>query len=513
MKHLFIGLCLLLISVAACAQAVTDSLYLYKQNFENLQFSKKAVSQLLVAPVERASQVQLKVSGESGGYRLSQVAQRTTLAEFSAEGIASLRKFKVSGYFSYQHRADDSLAWTQQGLPDEDRPYYFASAKAGPYQRDQFYMGGQLSFQLSPKHWFIGTGIDYLYNTATRSVDPRPDVKIFRIMIKPELIYRSNMHTIGVGVSWGTGYEDNGIAYASDSYRENTSDIYKPWITYFVTGYGSAYPQRLNLTINRNQRYKGLNVSYSGSIINWNIKAVAAYLLNEENNKSGLITSLNFDNIANYQADQLDAALLLSHQTNKLSQQVKLHIGLDDGSGFYNRIGATNYYVSHKKYSAEYNVMLNKFKHIVPGFTAGALYQDISRRDLSVYASNRYTWLQPSVGIALYNHINNQNDLSVKVSVLALVPLENNLIAPESTVTEFTKGVVYPDYYFYKSFSGGMMATLNYVSSNLLKGYRTGFGLQTGLNRKLSSPAVLLPAAFAPGTSRLSYALNLNLYF
>lgn len=513
MKNLFIGLCLTGLSLTVYSQTVNDSLYLYKHAFDDLQFSKKAVSQLLALPVTRASKVQLKFGGQAGGYRQAQVAQRNRIAEFSAEGIATLNKFKVSGYFAYCRTTDDSLAWNQQGLPNEDRPYYFASAKAGPYQRDRFDMGAQLGVELFRGRWFIGSGIDYLYNTATRSVDPRPSVKTFRLMLSPELIYKRHKHALGVGITWGTGYEDNGISYTNDAYRANTSEIHKPWITYFSTGYGSAYPQRTNLNINRNQKYKGLKLSYSGNLANWKLRGTASYLFTEENSRAGLITSLAFENIANYQVDRLNAAFLLSCRKTKLYHQVMVNLSSDDGSGYYNRISGKNYYSKHKAYLAEYSLTLNSLKRTSPGFTAGTSYQNISKRDLSVYSNINYAWLQPYAGMALYTRLNKRNDFTAALDFYTLIPLNNELVAPAATVTEFTKGVVFPDYYYYKSLGGGIAATANYVSSSLIQGFRTGIGFRFGYDKKLSAPAVTLPANFIAGSNRSSYALNLNLYF
>jgi len=513
MKNLFVGLRFILLSLTAYSQAVNDSLYLYKQNFEDLQFSKNAVSQLLMLPVIRASMAQLSFAGQTGGYRQAQVAQSSHVTEFSAEGIAKLKRFKVSGYFAYSRTSDDSLAWNQQGLSNQDRPYYFASAKAGPYQRDQFHMGGQLGFELAKNQWYIGSGIDYLYNTATRSVDPRPSVKTFRLMLKPELFYMVPGQAFGLGVIWGTGYEENGISYTKDAYRENTSEIYKPWITYFLTGYGSAYPQRSIININRDQKFKGSYLSYNGNIGVWKLKGIVSYLLSEENNRSGLITSLGFDNIANYQVEKLNAAFLLSYKASKLSHQIKFDLNKDDGTGYYNRIGGKNYYMTHKDYHAEYNVMLDRFERVTPGFTAGITYENIRRRDLSVYSSNDYAWFQPYIGMAIYDHINKLNDISATMDIFTLLPIKNQITAPVATVTEFTKGIVFPDYYYYKSIGGGMTATVNYISSSLLQGFRSGIGFQVGYNHKLSSPPVTLPASFIASTNRLTYGLNLNLYF
>jgi len=513
MKNLIIGLCFLLLSVTAYSQAATDSIYLYQQSYQDLQFSKNAPLQLLAFPVERASKVQLQLQGFNGGYRTAQTAQRTTIADFSAEGIATLNRFKVSGYFSYGRTSEDSLAWNQQGLPGEDRPYYFASAKAGPYLRDQYHMGGQLAYNVYHNKWFIGGGIDYVYNTATRSVDPRPLVRTFSLMLKPELVYKWKQHFVGIGLTWGTGYEDNGISYANSSYQQNTSEQYKDWITYMVTGYGSAYPQRSDLSIIRHQRYKGLNFNYSGSLQNWDIKLMASYLLTEEMNKISLLNSLNSNNISNYQVEGLRAKLLVSKKTAKMRQQIRLDFQSNDGSGYYNRIGAKNYYMNHKTYEACYSLLFSKFKKLSPEFRMGAGYEDLSRRDLSVYASNHYAWVQPYIGGTIYDHVNEGNLLSLAVDAAGFIPVKNKLVAPEATVTEFTKGVVYPDYYYYKSLGATLKGRVNYITSSLVKGYHAGISAQVQFSRKLSSPEVTLPAYFIADHNRLSYSVSLNLYF
>jgi hypothetical protein len=338
-------------------------------------------------------------------------------------------------------------------------------------------------------------------------------VKTFGLTLKPELIYSWAGHFASVGVTWGTGYENNVISYANSSYQQNTSEQYKDWITYMVTGYGSAYPQRSDLSINRNNRYKGLNLNYSGQLQNWDVKFMASYLLTEESNKINLLNSLNSNNISNYQLETLQAQLLALKQTGKTRQQIKLGFQSDDGSGYYNRIGAKNYYMSHKTYEINYSVLFSKYKKITPELRAGAGYENLKRKDLSVYASNHYNWVQPYIGASMYGHISEKDMLSVTVDAAAFIPVKNDLIAPEATITEFTKGVVYPDYYYYKSLGAILKGQVKYITSSLFKGYHAGISAQMQYNRKINSPEVIFPAYFTAGRDRLWYSISLNLYF
>lgn len=513
MKSLVLGFCLVILSVSVRSQAVTDSIYSHGQSYQRLQFSKTAASQLLALPVERAAMVQLQLQGLSGNYRSAQTAQRSSIATFRSEGIATLNRFKMSGYFSYSHADEDSLAWNQQGLNTDERPFYFASAKAGPYLREKYHMGGQLAYRIQDTPWSLGAGIDYLYNSSTRSVDPRPLVRTFKLMIKPEVIYHWKHHLASIGFTLGKGYEDNSLSYTNSSYQQNASEIYKDWITYFVTGYGAAYPQRENLSFSRNQRYKGIGLSYSGMLGRWELKAVSSYLLNEEMNRTETNNSLNYMEIANYQLESIEAQLLADKESGNVRHQIGASLSFDNGSGYYNRIGAKNYYFERKSYSVNYSFMHKATKKMRPEFRLGAEYESLQRKDLSVYLQSLYSRIKPYIGMTVYNSTGIGDRLIMSLDATGFIPVENELLAPESTVTEFTRGVIYPDYYFFKSFGGALKGRVGYVTHRLFKSCGAGISAQAQLNRKLSSPEATLPAYFIAGNNQLSYSLSLNLFF
>ncbi|RZM19266.1 MAG: hypothetical protein EOO88_38505 [Pedobacter sp.] len=511
MPHKLILFLLLAFPAAVFAQRHTaaDSLYVYGQTANSLSFAQMSGTLLQSSEIQKASKVGLIYQHAAGSFRLGQEAQHTGSGKFYTEGISTIKRFKLFGFFGFERINDDSLAFNMKGIKESPQPTYFMAGKAGNYQRQRFTGGGIISYALAKEKLFLSTGVDYLYNSTAGSVDPRALVYTFKLKFSPELSYRIANTTVGIGGLLGYGDEDiKQIRYKNSNY--DGSLTYPLRISYLNYGYG--YYQSSVSPFVRANVFTGLNLSFSkhGDILDW--KARVAYEINEEKNSYDLTNGIQNKEISSFQLESLGMNLLVTKKSFGLIHQLKINMLRENGDDRLVAQAARNY--TYKNYSGglSYSILNTAHSKSQGEWNAGVAYRYGYIRDAASSHLLEYTTYEPQIGHSQYWRNAKQDLISAGLSFSARLPANTNVSVPITQVTLFSQGVVFPDYLYWSTKAFKTNLKLNYVSERIINKFRTGLGLETSFLKPLNTLTNTNNATFIPENGFFDVKVSLNLY-
>lgn len=507
MRYLFL---ILLISVSAQAQQklASDSIFIYHQAAHELRSLKWGPTQLIAHKLEKASSIGLIYNLQDGSFREAQQAAQTRKASFSAEGISSIDRFKLYGHFSFTKTWQDSLAFSQKGIEEAYSPYYYIAGKAGNFQRQTYVGGGIVSYQLVKDKLFLGTGIDYLYHTSARAVDPRSSVTTYRLKFNPTVTYKLNQHAFGLGVELGYGDESISIHYKNDDYKGGL--LYPDRISNLNFGYGTLETSQASFT--RKNKYSGLNMNYAIHSQSWNFTSKIAYQISNEENRYPR-EALTDQTFGIYQVESLSAQFLLNKSIGKTLNQFQLTIRQDNGDDHLIRAAARNYTYAGSDVNFGYsNYHLTK-NNVGVEWMAKLAYRENYQRDAGADHTIRYHYVRPNLGAAFYWKRPNKDLLVTAFGLGARLPLANEIRVPLTQVNDFTQGVAYPDYLYWASKVGEARLKLTYSTNTIFHKFRTGVSLNAAYLHRLALPAYDFVPTSVPGKQHLDINCSLNLYF
>jgi hypothetical protein len=378
--------------------AVADSILLHAHSLQNFETAKWGPTQLVGSDINKTSFVGLAYGYQKGHFRAAQQAEKTSGATFAAEGISTLSRFKLYGYFSFNRTWQDSLAFSQKGIEDNFSPYYYVAGKAGVFERQRYLGGGIISYNLLKDKLFFGTGIDYLYHTAARSVDPRSSVTKFMLKFSPTLTYKFGKSTVGLGVNAGYGDEKVGIDYKNLDFQGTL--LYPDRISYLNYGYG--YLEINQSDFIRRDTYTGLNLNYSTKFASWDLTSRFQYLIAYEENQYPKALSINDETFGTFQLETYDFDLLLNKKSTATSNQIALKLVQNNGDDGLIKLGARNYTYA----STVVNLSYNHYRYRISGpsfaYFTSLGYHDVYQRDAAANHTASYTYIQPKIGGTLY---------------------------------------------------------------------------------------------------------------
>lgn len=510
-RSLFVTVSLLLSAVVnAQMRNTADSFYFYRQDVRELGYIQENATQLLASGIERTGTAGLALETGKGHFRTAQQAEQQTLATLSTAGIHTLGRFRLSGFFRFSRSWEDSLAWTMKGMDNDPQPYYFIAGKSGQYQRLQYHMGAIIAYALIRDKLYLSTGVEYLYNSATRSVDPRPEVNEFKLAVSPELSWKWKQHTVGLGVTWGYGTETDAINYKNIEYRE--SALYPDRKTYLVMGYGNL--SQTSERFRRGKDYSGIRFNYAGVAGSWSLRVALAYNRWEDNNY-WILDNGNYDSkFSSYRHNTSSLNLLASRNTERSRQQVELLLQQQDGKDHNTEYGANNYHYSATTADIRYRYMpAPQGRTVTPELGAGLQFNGVYKRDAAAAHIMEYRYLQPSVNATIYWQLPAEDRLSVTLQPSLRMPLYNHQQAPASQVNYFTQGVMFPDHYYWQSSALLLQANATFITGRLFEQFRTGFSAGCTYVTPMDTPAEKPAGNFVPAGNRLHVNASFNLYF
>ncbi|MFD2888601.1 DUF6850 family outer membrane beta-barrel protein [Chitinophaga cymbidii] len=502
---------LLILSATATAQVqtVSDSIWLFRPAQADYWQTVGSVTGLVSYPVSNTGMFSLAGHLEDGGLRQAQVPQQHRDVTFSTTGIRTLQRFRVYGKFTYQRSSQDSLSWSLMGMPDHTRPFYYAAGKAGSFERQLYDISGRVAYTLKENRLFVGSGVEYLYNTAHRSEDPRPSVKNFSLVLKPELSWQKGRHVAGIMAQWGYGYESNSIKYINSRYQNNY-DSYPERRTWLMMGMGYMQPRASNSQqMDVRVRILGgaLHHVYNG--VDWQWKNSLAWERRKDKYGSPSSTSVRDLEWAAYTLDNyrlnISAAKGLQHTVRlEAMHSTGNDFNVFTGSPLLPALNAQNY---RYRFSS---VLLDYGKTGIKGIGWGTTlqWQQSDRKDFVTAHSLRYTHLTPMIFGELYG--GKSFYLQLKGGVRWPMSTSVNILPTQRTA--FSTEVVYRDYYYWSSTTGILQLNANYINRKIIAKMPAGVGLKIAYDRLLQEAERMVTDVPEIGPYRIQGELSFSFY-
>ena len=511
MRYIPLLILTLLFPAVVFAQKTTaDSLYLYNQDFRTINYIIQSGTGLLSSDISKLSTVSLNYQQANGHFRTAQQAEKSKTIDLATSGITTLGRFKLYGTFNFNRSWQDSLAWTMQGLPDIAEPYYYAAGKAGKYQRLRYTMGGLVTYQLPGEHFYIASGLDYQYNDASRSVDPRPSIQTFHLLVSPELIYKKEEHSIGAGLLWGYEQEKNSIGYKNRDFNQGLS--YPDRVNYLIMGYG-YYTIGGSDKIERESDFFGLNLNYAYVDSTTTLRTRLAYKKQNEENSFPLTNSVDNRLFSSFFLHDYAFSFLASQRNTGFRHQLQADVVYQKGNDRNIELGGVNY--RYSSYSAVLDYTIQPFSSSSVNFEFGlnALLYNQQQKDISAAHTMDFTYVKPGIQASIYKKYRNADRLKVSVSPAVRLPLSSSFIVPSAQENVFTYNIAYPAYTYYTSTVGNIDASVEYTTSHFIKDVRSGFAINSNYYKPLTTGTVYTGSTFIPSKSFLDLSFSFNIYF
>lgn len=512
MKYLITLFYCFILPVASLAQKgdATDSLFVYRQSAASISILRKDATQLRASQLNAYGFAGLSYQYATGNFRLPQVAQTSTAARFNSEGMVSLDRFKLLGYFSFERAQDDSLTFNLRGTPNSDQPSYLFASKAGNYGRQIYKGGGIISYELLKDEVFLSSGMDYFYNSSAGTVDPRLSSQTHKIIFNPEITYKLHHHYFGLGITTGYSEEKNTVSFKNGNYAG--SNLYPDRIAYLNFGYGYN-PIRIDKAIIINSRFSGLNMNYAGSFANWNLSAKLSYQLANDKVRHDFESRIDAGVLQEVQIETKKINFLAAQSTTAHDQQLSLSFSKDNGDDKIIESNSRNWTFRREDAQMAYSYLHKSSRRTQTEWIAELFYQHVYKRDASDDVDFSYKYISPQLGLNQYWHGANKDLITAGFSLSGQFPLNTSLNIRGIQTDLFTTGVIYPNEQYWSSTSGRAAFHFNYITSSIFKDFRTGVNLNTSYQKKLSNNNDRPATGFYPEKGYFTLTMGINLYF
>lgn len=253
---------------------------------------------LLQSPIQRTSYSRLNYERFGGNFKLAQQGKTNERVTFESEGIRTLKKLKMWGSFKYQFEQNDSIRFSHRIDNTDPAPFYYGSEKGVHYTRTDYQINTLITHPVF-KHIDAALGMDYGMGDHFSTNDPRAALKHFRLIFKPELMYRRPEFAVGLNGTYGYGQNEYQVDYRNKEYYE--SDSYPHYLNYLVNGYGMIrdaldFSDRVFMI---NRKWKGAGIQTTVKALNGEFKGSLGYTLRAEDFKRGN-SSGKYDSRENY---------------------------------------------------------------------------------------------------------------------------------------------------------------------------------------------------------------------
>ncbi|QJB31766.1 hypothetical protein HF329_10725 [Chitinophaga oryzae] len=518
MKKFYLLITCQLLSAGVIAQSdgASDSLLTYRATALQFRQAAQGVTLLQHYASGNVGIVSLQGTAASGGYRLAQEPQQHRVASFGSEGIKEAGRFKLYGQFTYSRTWDDSLAWMLSGIAADNRPYYFAAGKAGKYDRQSYQMKGLAAYTLRPDKWYAGAGVSYRYQTAFRSVDPRPSVRQFSLAVQPEITWKNSRHWLGIQPMIGYGYENTSVQYKNAQYQHNY-DSYPERRTWLMMGMGYMQPrsgqgEQMNIRIRKN----GLTLFHQYHYAGWDFNTQAGW------DREKAVFSPPSE--SSLKETQWGTYTLNCYQLHMLAQQglrhsIQLHAVLRNGEDFNSyavpplvqALNASNYRYRYRQVAAEYSRLSARENGWVPGWGGSLQWQQEEKQDFITAHQLSYSRLTPVLFGELHRDRHGDR-FHTRLAAGVQLPLSTSVHVLPTQMTAFSREVVYRDYYYYGATAVSLDWQATYITRRVLHTLPAGITLRVKYTQAPGNIQPSEPLATAPGNSYLWSSLAFNLY-
>lgn len=514
MKRIILFL-LLWASLPAAAQEkllLPDSLYFYPHLQSQLALAYENVTALSSSRIANVGMAGLFYQQEGGHLRDAQTAERVHQAALKAEGIHTLGGWKVSGKFSFERQWLDSLSWSMNSMDgNKVTPQYYAVEKGGSYESIHYRMQGVASYTLNPDKLFIGIRADYDYYESSRAIDPRYQVKEFRLLLKPELSLKLKQQQVGIGISYGYGREDIAqVRYHNDAY---TGGSFPERFNYLVRGYGLV--ERINDAFFKPKDTWGVFGHHAAHWGNWTSNVGIEVSKQTERSMWPVNESSSGIENANFQQATIQANAQLFQTTSVGTHLLQFAYKQQDADNYDSRLKGVNYLYENQEASLQYK-RFRSTNTVLQSLLGVAFYYVSERREevqKDTYLS--YQQLKPQLSVGVYKYFSKQDRLSILLEPALTIPTSVTLQAPatQSAGIAIYPGIIYPAYRYFNTGYWEIGAQTSFLSKRLVKSFSTQFKIEGIYQQIYRHSEDSYAATFRPDNHRLMINCSVQFFF
>jgi hypothetical protein len=461
-------------------------------------FSKDVISQALL-PLEQYALVQGTYRYISGDYMVSQDAPRQQDISFYTEGTKRVKKFLLSGSFSYNRINQDSVAYTLRYGLNEPAPYYFFASSKGNWEVGKYRLQGIASYPLINNKLSIGAGGVYDAGNAWRSNDPRPEYFFYKVRAEATANYRLlTGHAIGVAGGIIRENSDSEIEFRNMDYEQ--SNLYQQYQTYLQYGYGFAQLISGNRYIRSKTSGWTVQGMYDGHFDQLQLTAKGGYTSRSTTfSKRGNSASLEY-RYGYFYEDIINADVFAQYEQGNNNWSVGIHYLYHTGQDRQLILNGNNYMYTFDKLSIEPLYAHRRNGKVQYELGLQGTVSNQFRADGSAMQRINYQLVNTGVNGAYYHYLSTPNTCwKAFLQVDAQWPVSPELTT-SSQQTDFVKGVIYPDYYFYSASS--VTATAAWQYNFPVKKTNTFFKLSGQYQQASIKQDHDYPAIAKPGNNR-----------
>ena len=495
-----LSIALLLNGFAAAAQAQDSARYKLSEHFrQDYDFYLRRVITQSLLPLEQYALTEGSYQKTKGGFRARHEAPSLETTTFYTEGSRRVKKYRVSGSFSYTHTLKDSVAYL---LRDEMQaaPYYFFAAAKGNWEVSRYQLQGIVSRPLGNR--LSGTlGAAYKAGNAWRSSDPRTEEFNHRVSIEGALHWKLHArHTLGASAGYSVAAEENSNNYQNKDRQDNMEDTY--YLNYMQYGFGYIEPMNTSRRVDAQSKGKTLQGVYRGDFTAGTLALTGSYTDQHSSffrNSTSTSTSAKdygqFDETI-WTGELLWKSLRKGAYGWSLLASYKDHLGRD----FNLTLNGNNYVYYQSQWAVrpviglwrkdrlQYELALN-----------GALVREYRADGVANHTFDYKNGVAGATLAGYFSGKNPKNFLRLAAGGQWSKNLRDEMHVAASQESDFSKEVAYYNYYYY----GANVRSLSFEALYNFSVRNIAFFVKSGVqHQKASLPAYSLPAATQPGTER-----------
>lgn len=460
-------------------------------------FSKDVVSQPLLQ-LNQYGLVEGSYRYTSGDYIVSQDAPKQQDIIFHTEGTKQIRKILLSGSFTYQHTNQDSVAYTLRYGLDDPAPYYFFASAKGNWEVGKYRLQGIASYPVNNKIT-IGAGGAYDAGNAWRSNDPRPEYFFYKVRAEATTHYQLLPgHTVGAAGGILRENTSSEIEFRNMDYEQSL--LYKEYQTYLQYGYGFAQLISGNRYIVGKTSGWTVRGIYNGQFNQLQITAKGGYTSRSSTfSRRGDRTSLGYA-YGNFYEDIINADIMVQYESGNHLWSAGAHYLYHTGQDKLLLLNGNNYMYTLDKLSVEPLYAHKRNGKIKYELGIQGTVSNLFRADGSAMQRTNYQTANAGAMASYYYYLPTPRKFwKALVQINAQLPISPELTT-SSQQTDFVKGVIYHDYYYYSASS--FTATAEWLYHFPVKKTNTFFKLAGQYQQASIKTDNDFPTTTKPGNNR-----------
>ncbi len=143
--------------------------------------------------------------------RLIQQPEQTEVYHAATKGFMKIGNLSVFGSFGYSNSRYNGSTYNGTLMFDTYNPYLIGDTVPARQFREQFDMGGKVSYRLNER-MTLATGVDYVSAVGAKQKDPRNKNSISSLKLTPGIVYHLGKTSLGLSGSWYT--TSNELSYS-----------------------------------------------------------------------------------------------------------------------------------------------------------------------------------------------------------------------------------------------------------------------------------------------------------